>query len=756
MSHQRRRVCRVRAATVRAAAAAVVVSVAAQSVARAAADSFIPGSAADWFTAGNWSLGTPPTSSDDGFVNSGGIVQITTNGAPAAAQNLLVGSDVGLTGGGSITTGTLTIAKELQIGGRFLSGETLGVLGGTGTFAQSGGVVSVGSFTNVGVGGNFSTATAAAGTYTISGGTLSAGLIFAIGNGSTAVGHVVQTGGSVSAATINLGRGNGTGFYDVSNGAVATSGTADLLVGASGRGDFHQSGTATVTLSSNLNLGTSVSVTPPGAIAAGTYTIDGGTLTFAKTASAAIMAIGNGSVTGSGTLAGITSTGFGTVVQNGGVVSMASNALIDLGRGGANGVYVMAGGTLTTGTIQFGTGTNGATRRFQMSGGVVNASSITFGASSLTINSDRRFDVSGGSLTTGSFLLGGGASLNISGGSVSIASLLLSTGTKLRTSIDLALGSTVTNGNSEIQVDANTLALTGTINNVGRNLNKTGGGTLTLSGTQNHTFDAAAPTVNPQLSASAGTLNLNADGGTNLIVNANAATNFGVTQHLAALNVSSAATASLGAGADKGLVVGSLNLDGGATPTVKLDLHDNDLIVNYSGGVGSTVFPTVQAQIKSAYNGGGWTGNGITSSEAGANHTAHGTALGYVEAADAGYANGTFSGQSVDGDAVLVRYTLSGDSNVDGTVDLTDFTFLAANFNKVGGANWLQGDYNYDGTVDLTDFTFLASNFNQSMPANGGSPSSVGTLVPEPASTAMLALCGGALIRRRRRRAGAR
>ena len=128
--------------------------------------------------------------------------------------------------------------------------------------------------------------------------------------------------------------------------------------------------------------------------------------------------------------------------------------------------------------------------------------------------------------------------------------------------------------------------------------------------------------------------------------------------------------------------------------------------------------------------------------------------LGYTEASAAGYANGTFSGQSIDSTAILIRYTLAGDSNVNGTVDLTDFTYLAANFNKSSGAIWLEGDYNYDDKVDLTDFTFLASNFNQSLSAAGGvSATGLGSVVPEPSSLALLAGAGALLIRRRRPRA---
>jgi hypothetical protein len=103
--------------------------------------------------------------------------------------------------------------------------------------------------------------------------------------------------------------------------------------------------------------------------------------------------------------------------------------------------------------------------------------------------------------------------------------------------------------------------------------------------------------------------------------------------------------------------------------------------------------------------------------------------------------------------ALLMRYVYYGDGNLDGTVDLTDFTYLAANFNSnvsaAPGTAWLFGDYNYDGNVDLTDFTFLASNFNQTLAA--GSPGSIGSVVPEPVTLSSIALMSAGLLRRRRR-----
>jgi len=69
-------------------------------------------------------------------------------------------------------------------------------------------------------------------------------------------------------------------------------------------------------------------------------------------------------------------------------------------------------------------------------------------------------------------------------------------------------------------------------------------------------------------------LNLNSDGGTYLTVNANTTTNFGSTQHLAAVNVGPAATATVTAGGQV-LVANSLAIDA----TAKLDLTNNGLIV---------------------------------------------------------------------------------------------------------------------------------------------------------------------------------
>jgi Ca2+-binding RTX toxin-like protein len=78
--------------------------------------------------------------------------------------------------------------------------------------------------------------------------------------------------------------------------------------------------------------------------------------------------------------------------------------------------------------------------------------------------------------------------------------------------------------------------------------------------------------------------------------------------------------------------------------------------------------------------------------------------------------------------SILVRYTTNGDASLDGSVDLTDFTYVGANFNDNGNNPLLQGDFNYDGSVNLNDFTFLASNFNQTLPSKPSGVDSNGTL----------------------------
>jgi hypothetical protein len=193
------------------------------------------------------------------------------------------------------------------------------------------------------------------------------------------------------------------------------------------------------------------------------------------------------------------------------------------------------------------------------------------------------------------------------------------------------------------------------------------------------------------------------------------------------------------AGAGK---VKALTLAGGTSPTVKLDMTNNAMVIDYSG---SSPLATIAAQIKAGYNNGSWTGNGITSSTAAANAgLLHKTAIGYAEASQVGNP-ASLLGQTVDSTSLLLRYVYYGDANVDGSVNTVDFNILASNFGGAG-RQWYQADFNFDSTITTIDFNLLASNFALTLPSDD-----LGGVIPEPASLLWIGATAFALRRRRSR-----
>lgn len=180
-----------------------------------------------------------------------------------------------------------------------------------------------------------------------------------------------------------------------------------------------------------------------------------------------------------------------------------------------------------------------------------------------------------------------------------------------------------------------------------------------------------------------------------------------------------------GRSTSKTSVVTSLQLGGGAL----LDLGDNDLIVNYAG-----VSPLMSLREKIL--------SGAIVSSVAANDPTR--ALGYGDTAVLGA--GEYSGQNLDGSAVVIRYTAHGDTDLNGIVDSIDFTRFLGGYGVSSNALWTQGDFSHDGKVTSLDFNLLSGNFGVVV-----TTPMLGVLVPEPASAAAMMLMG-ILLRRVRQR----
>ena len=138
---------------------------------------------------------------------------------------------------------------------------------------------------------------------------------------------------------------------------------------------------------------------------------------------------------------------------------------------------------------------------------------------------------------------------------------------------------------------------------------------------------------------------------------------------------------------------------------------------------------------------GEWQGNRRDWLAAAADGIAQGGAMTWREMYDYAYAHDEFTqGEFLEfptlmdpDDMADESFSLAGDANWDGLVDVSDLSILAGNFRQ-SGRLWRDGDFNGDGMVDVSDLSILAGNFRTPL----GSP------IPEPTTMAILAV--GSLI----------
>jgi hypothetical protein len=200
--------------------------------------------------------------------------------------------------------------------------------------------------------------------------------------------------------------------------------------------------------------------------------------------------------------------------------------------------------------------------------------------------------------------------------------------------------------------------------------------------------------------------------------------NLSASATVTSLNLIGGATLTLAANGSRVLRTSSLSI----SPNSKLNLNDNDLIIDYAAAGVSVATPMNEVVSKLA-TGRQAAPSGVYSASANASSGLH--ALGVAEANDVlgitGGQTAAFSGQTVDATCVLVKFTYGGDANLDGSVGFADLVRVAQNYNSATGGTWAGGDFTHDGRVDFADLVVLAQNYG------GGVAATSATSVAAPA-----------------------
>ena len=565
------------------------------------------------------------------------------------------------------------------------------------------------------------------GNYSIGAGTLTcqnSAIVGSNGSGTftQTAGKTTITGNLSAGNTGTLTGGNGTGKINISGGSLY----ADTLL----LGDTN-GGTGAMTVSNTAN------VTIGGGAHLNDLTVNGGTVTVLNQAPPAgedpelnralvggylsngALYVNGGNVTSPDIKLGITQGMTGTFAETAGSVTVGTFGIgndASLTSGSGIGSATVSGGALFVNTLLLGSNVGGAgqmivsgTGSVTIAGGAhlndltVNGGSVTVLAQAAPAGEDPELyqALVGGYLTNGALYVNGGIvttpyiKLGITAGRT--GTFVQTTGTV--SAGTLCIGSDVTptsgSGIGSATVSGGTLSV-GTLiisSSAG------GVGTFTINGTAN--VNVTTTINNGTINQSGGTANFGMMSGSGSEFSSSATTTAtAIRQNLLSVGSGSTVTISNAGTNASTSIVNSLSLSSAGT----FDLKNNDLIIN-NGSLNTTA-----SQIATAYDGGKWDKPGITSSTAAATPTVFG--LGYGTPAQIGTTS--FDGQSgLTGTAVLVKYTLPGDTTLKGSVGLGDYNTVIANYNT--GTLWTQGNFHYTGTTGLADYNSVIANYNSSV-----------------------------------------
>ncbi len=598
-------------------------------------------------------------------------------------------------------SGSGSITRNGGTGLLTLSGNNAGF---TGSFSStSGGVTFNGNKASGSSSAQWSFTGSGATTLTNMGGTINFGSL----SGSSAL------TGSGNAARVRVGDYNVAGVYpNTTYSGVISAGSGGIGLAKSGKGSLTLSG------QNKFAVTQGVTFNDPTAPAYNVVVIDGSLIAGASTTGATSGPFGGtGAIVllgGSGSLNGLTPGAF-----TGGAFQVDNPIVIS----GGNDTTTPAAGFVAS------------------IGGTADANSSFTGAITLQEN-----------LTVSQAATTGGNALTLAS---NISGTAAGTGTSPGTT-GVAGSSAITNSVNNTGTQVVTFAGPGAINATGVISNGTG--TVGVAASGGSTILSAANTYTGNTTVNGGTLTVAAAGS---LASSNLTANTGGTLNLNGAVPTSATINATGgtvnfpgnpvAAAATPRVVGAVNVGSGglakitasafpATPailqvtgvtfadnTAKLDLTNNELLTNDS-------LATVRADV----------------------------ANGSLKTSTAGLGVGTLA---LGGGQVEARATLLGDTNLDGSVDVTDLGNLASSYGATSGAVWVQGDTNYDNAVDVTDLGNLASSYGGSLasgPSAGASAmvansmatvASSGTAaVPEPATFGLLGVGALGLLSGRRRR----